>query len=87
MLRKTLSSFAAEDIVAQTGVVIETGTVLTLYRIERNNDQRPSTEIYQMVFEADGRMCRCPLYRFQPRTQALEAVQVSNNPARESIAV
>ena len=87
MLRETLSQLAVEDIVARTGAVLEPGTVLTLYRIERNSSPRPSSDVYQVVFESGGRQYRCPLYRFQPRTQALETARAQATPAREVIAV
>ncbi|MGD0872407.1 MAG: hypothetical protein ABSB88_22890 [Bryobacteraceae bacterium] len=88
MLRETLSKLAVEDIVALAGAVLEPGTVLTLYRIERNSSpQRSSADVYQVVFESGGRRYRCPLYRFQARTQALEAAREQGAPAREALAV
>ncbi len=87
MLRETLSNLAVEDIVAQTGTVLEPGTVLTLCRIERNSSPQPPSDVYQVVFESGGRWYRCPLYRFQPRTQALEAAREQGTPARDAVAV
>jgi len=87
MLRETVGKLAVEDIVALTATVLEPGTVLTLYRIERNIGPQPSSDVYQVVFESGGRQYRCPLYRFQPRTQALAAEQVHGTPAREAVAV
>jgi hypothetical protein len=87
VLRETVSKLAAEDIVALAGAVLEPGTVLTLYRIERNSSPAPSSNVYEVVFEAGGRQYRCPLYRFQARTQALEAAREQGTPAREAVAV
>ena len=87
VLREALSRLAAEDIVARTGAVLEPGTVLTLYRIECNGSAAPLSDVYQVVFESGGRRYRCPLYRFQARTQALEAAREQGTPAREAVAV
>ncbi len=74
MLRKTVGRLAVEDIVARAGAVLEPGTPLTFHRIERNGNPAPSSDVYEVLFESGGREYRCPLYRFQPRTRALEAV-------------
>ena len=87
VLRETVGKLAVEDIVARTGVVLEPGTALTLYRIERNSSPQPPADVYQVVFESGGHWYRCPLYRFQPRTQAREAVSEQGTPAREAVAV
>jgi len=87
VLREIVSKLAVEDIVALAAAVLEPGTVLTLYRIERNRSPRASSDVYEMVFESDGRQYRCPLYRFQARTQALEAAREQGSPAREAVAV
>jgi hypothetical protein len=87
VLRETVGKLAVEDIVALAGTVLEPGTVLTLYRIERNSSAAASSDVYQVVFESGGRWYRCPLYRFQPRTQALEAAREQGTPAREAVAV
>jgi hypothetical protein len=41
VLRETLNKLAVEDIVTRTGTVLEPGTALTLYRIERNSRRWP----------------------------------------------
>jgi hypothetical protein len=87
VLRKTLSRLAVEDVVARTGVTLEPGTALTLYCIERNNGSEPAIDVYQAVFESAGRRYRCPLYRFQPRTQAMESACSLEAPAREAVAI
>src|ERR1017187_5286926 len=87
VLRETLSKLAVEDIVALAGAVLECGTVLTHYRIERNSSAASSSDVYQVVFESGGRQYRCPLYRFPARTQAVEAAREQGTPAREAVAV
>ena len=87
VLRETVGKLAVEDIVALAGAVLEPGTVLTLYRIERNSSAAASSDVYQVVFESGGRWYRCPLYRFQPRTQAVESAHQQGTPAREAVAV
>jgi hypothetical protein len=87
VLRETLSKLAVEDIVALAGAVLEPGAVLTLYRIERNSNPAPSSDPYQVVLESGGRQYRCPLYRFQARTQAVEAASEQGTPAREAVVV
>ena len=87
MLRETVSKLAVEDIEALAGTVLEPGAVLTLYRIERNSGPAPSSDVYQVVLESGGRWYRCPLYRFQARTQALEAAREQGTRTREALAV
>ncbi len=87
MLRETVSKLAVEDIEALAGTVLEPGAVLTLYRIERNSGPPLSSDVYQVVMESGGRWYRCPLYRFQARTQALEAAREQGTRAREAVAV
>jgi len=72
--------------VARAGVVLKPGTALTLCRIERNSSPAPSEDVYEVVFESGGRKYRCPLCRFQARTQAAEAAREQGNPAREGVA-
>ncbi|MGA2271413.1 MAG: hypothetical protein ABSH44_23355 [Bryobacteraceae bacterium] len=40
-----------------------------------------------MEFQSSGRRYTCPLFRFQPRTRAVELVWVEGIPAREAVAV
>jgi hypothetical protein len=87
VVRETVSRLVVEDIVARAGAVLDPFTPLTLYGIERNTSPGPSSDVYQMIFEAGGRQYRCPLYRFQARTQALEAAREQGIPAREAVAV
>jgi len=87
VLRETVGKLPVEDIVALAGAVLEPGTVLTLYSIERNSSPAPSSDVYEMVFESGGRRYRCPLYRFQARTRAVEAAREQGTPAREAVAV
>jgi hypothetical protein len=87
VLRRTVSKLAVEDIVACSGAVLEPGTVLTFYHIERDNSPAPSSDVYQVLFEAGGRQYRCSLYRFQARTQVVEAAREQGTPAREAVAV
>jgi hypothetical protein len=40
-----------------------------------------------MEFQSSGRRFASPLFRFQPRTQAVDLVCVEGIPAREAVAV
>jgi hypothetical protein len=51
--------------------VLQPGAVLSACRILRN--QLPGAEPYVAEFACAGRRYSCPLFLFQPRTQALTA--------------
>jgi len=40
-----------------------------------------------MEFQSSGRQFNSPLFRFQPRTQAVDLVWLGGIPAREAVAV
>jgi hypothetical protein len=50
-------------------MVIPAGTLLSECRVVR---QSPGGEPYLVQFGCDGRGYTCPLYVFQPRTQAVD---------------
>jgi hypothetical protein len=62
-------------------VIFEPGAVITGCRIHRN---REGGEPYVMEFHHSGRVYYCPLFRFQPRTQAIQLLGVEGIPAREA---
>ena len=60
------------------------GTILSACRILRN--RAAGTEPYVMEFDSAGHRYSCPLFTFQPRTQAL-MVAVERTPAEHAPAV
>lgn len=73
MIRETIRPLVAWDTVLCSTVTLEPGAVLSGCRIEANAIANPDAgvEPYLMVFQASGRSYVCPLFRFQPRTQAV----------------
>jgi hypothetical protein len=76
-------------VAAGSAVTLEPGATLYLCRIHRNSHAETGTgsEVYVMEFQSSGRRYTCPLFRFQPRTRAVELVWVEGIPAREAVAV
>jgi hypothetical protein len=58
-------------------------------RIRRNSAAEIAAggEPYLMEFQSFGFQYACPLFQFQPRTQAVELVALEGNSAREAVAV
>ena len=84
MLREITRQLMAWDAGARSAVTLEPGAVLSNCRIHRNCEDG---EPYVMEFQHSGRLYSCPLFRFQPRTQAVPLVWVEEIPAREAAAV
>ena len=74
---------------AGSAVTLEPGAILYFCRIHRNSyaETEAGAEVYVMEFQSSGRPYTCPLFRFQPRTRAVELVWVEGIPAREAVAV
>jgi hypothetical protein len=55
-------------------VTLEPGSILSGCRIEANGIAHPAcgVEPYIVEFNSSGGRYACPLFRFQPRTQAVE---------------
>jgi hypothetical protein len=58
------------DLCHQT--LLAPGTILAACRILRKWSSEDGIEEYAVEFEAGGRRYACPLFRFQPRTQAVD---------------
>jgi len=69
--REIVRPLAAWDVDDKSTRIIEPGAVISECRILRN--RAPGAEPYVMEFEFGGHRCSCPLFTFQPRTQALSA--------------
>ena len=89
MIREVSSSLAAWDVAAGSAVTLEPGAILYSCRIHRNShaETETGTEVYVMEFQSSGRRYFSPLFRFQPRTQAVDLIWVEGIPAREAAAV
>jgi hypothetical protein len=74
VLREVIRSLKAWDTVECSFVMLEPGAILSGCRIHPGRG--PETEPYVMEFHSCGRHYACPLYSFQPRTQAVELVWV-----------
>ena len=86
MLREAIRTLNVEDVAGRTEAVLDPGTVLSGCRLRRRSSAEIASgaDVYVMEFQSAGRRYHCPLYRFQPRTQRLNAVQVEENPARQA---
>ena len=89
MIREVSSPLAAWDVAAGSAVTLEPGAILYSCRIHRNShaETETGTEVYVMEFQSSGRRYFSPLFRFQPRTQAVDLIWVEGIPAREAVAV
>ena len=72
MDREIIRPLAVWDIDVCYTSVLEPGSVLSGCRILRNDAS--GAEPYVVEFDSDGHRYSCPLFAFQPRTQALTAV-------------
>jgi hypothetical protein len=64
--------------------VLQPGAILSACRILRN--RAAGTEPYVMEFDSAGHRYSCPLFTFQPRTQALTAA-VERKPVEHALTV
>lgn len=89
MLRETNSSLDAWDVFGCSEVTLEPGSLLSRCRILRHNQTEidSGAEAYEVEFHVQGRLHICPLFRFQPRTQAVEMTAAEGLPARDTVAV
>jgi hypothetical protein len=76
-------------VAAGSAVTLEPGAILYSCRILRHShaETEAGSEVYVMEFQSSGRRFTSPLFRFQPRTQAVDLVWVEGIPAREAVAV
>jgi hypothetical protein len=72
--REIVRPLAARSSVEGASVTLEPGTRLENCRIVPN--RLPDADPYEVEFDAAGRRYTCPLFRFQPRTQAAVAQAV-----------
>ena len=82
VIRKIVRQLQVWDTDSCAFITLEPGVVLSECRIRRNNFARTDsgTETYVMEFRAANHRCTCPLFAFQPRTQAVDP-----NPARQVV--
>ena len=76
MIREVIGPLAAWDVAAGSDVTLEPGAILYACRIRSHSHAETETgaEAYVMEFQSSGRPYSCPLFRFQPRTQAVDLV-------------
>jgi hypothetical protein len=82
--REIIKPLAAWDIHRRNTIVLPAGAVVSACRILRNHTA--GDEPYVMEFDSNGRRYACPLFTFQPRTQAVAAV-VEIEPAEQALEV
>ena len=70
MNRVTIRPLAVWETPISHPTVLPAGIVLTQCQVVRTSD-----EPYVVRFDCDGGSYWCPLYAFQPRTEALEAME------------
>jgi hypothetical protein len=89
MVRETTGSFRAWDVLERSAVTLEPGSLLSHCRIRRHSQAEidSGADAYEVEFQADGRVHVCPLFRFQPRTRAVELLGLEEIPERHAIAV
>ena len=89
MIREVIGPLAAWDVASGSAVTLEAGAILYACRLCRRSHAETETgaEVYIMEFQSSGRRYSSPLFRFQPRTQAVDSVSVEGIPARQAAAV
>jgi hypothetical protein len=72
-MREVIRPLLVWDVSAGSAVLLEPGVVLSSCRIRKNGslDASGEAEAYLMEFAWSGKTYRCPLTKFQPRTQAV----------------
>ena len=75
MIREIVRQLQVWDTDSCAFVTLEPGAVLSECRIRRNAfvGADLGAETYVMEFRAADHKCTCPLFAFQPRTQAVES--------------
>jgi hypothetical protein len=71
-MRKVIQALRVWDSEVRRQMLLQPGTVLTSCRIRRKWSGEDGVEEYAVEFESDGHLYACPLFRFQPRTQAVD---------------
>ena len=74
MIREIVRQLQVWDTDSCAFVTLEPGAVLSECRIRRNHlyGTDSGAETYVMEFRAADHKCTCPLFAFQPRTQAVD---------------
>ena len=82
MLRETTSPLCAWDVEGRSEVTLEPGRLLSICRVRQNGPAaiQSGAEAYDVEFEVSGRIYYCPLFRFQPRTQAVAGETAVEDP-------
>ena len=86
MTRVTIRSLFVQETPISTSAVLPPGTILSECRVVRHHVAE-GAEPYLVHFASGGRSYTCPLYAFQPRTEALDAESAESLPAPAAVAV
>jgi len=88
VLREVIHALHAWDAETRARVTLPPGSVVESCQIRRTSrvEREAGVEAYLMEFHSLGRQFRCPLFHFQPRTQAVSPV-LENLPAREAATI
>ena len=84
MKREVIRPLAAWDMDVRSTSVLQQGSILSACRMLRTH--AAGVEPYMMEFDCAGHHYSCPLFTFQPRTQALAAT-VENESVEPATAV
>jgi hypothetical protein len=89
MLREAASPLRVCDVQTQNEVTLKPGTAIATYRIHRSTAEETArgADAYLMDFQVGDRHYRCPLHRFQSRTQVVESMCLEEQPVRAKMAV
>ena len=71
-MREVIQALPVWDADLGRQTLLAPGTVLAMCRIRRQWKSEDGIEEYAMEFETGGHRYACPLFRFQPRTQAID---------------
>ena len=88
MSREVIHPLHAWDAETRLPVTVPPGSVVEACQIRRTSraEREAGAEAYLMEFHSKGRQLHCPLFHFQPRTQAVSPV-LEDLPAREAAAI
>ena len=71
-MREVIKALRVWDADLRRQTLLAPGTIIAACRIQQKWSGEHGVEEYAMEFESGGRRYGCPLFQFQPRTQALD---------------
>lgn len=71
-MREVIQALKVWDTTVRRQVLLPPGTILRECQIRKQVNGVDGVEVYAVEFESEGRRLACPLFRFQPRTKALD---------------